>query len=93
MRICSLLRRLLVCRSHFLLRRGSGLHVNCHSLPYISSIHTYMDIQLLAISPVSIHIRRDNDELILCDEIPYTALFAGRLVAVMRLDVEFEGGY
>jgi hypothetical protein len=51
-----------------------------------------MHVQLLSISSVSIHICHYDDQLILCDEVPYASLFAGRLVAVMRLDIEFKGG-
>ena len=50
-----------------------------------------MHVQCLAISSASTDSRSDNDKLVLCDKVPNAALFAGRLVTRVSLDVEFQG--
>ena len=49
-----------------------------------------MHIQRLTIPPAATNSRRHNNELVLRDEIPNAALLAGRLVARVGLDVEFQ---
>ncbi|KAH9833939.1 hypothetical protein Tdes44962_MAKER08695 [Teratosphaeria destructans] len=49
-----------------------------------------MHIQQLPIALVAGHRRRDHDQLVFGDEIPYAPLSARALVAGMRQDVELE---
>jgi hypothetical protein len=50
-----------------------------------------MHIQHHPIPPIPTDRRRDHHKLAIGDEIPYAALLARRLVALVRLDVEFQG--
>lgn len=50
-----------------------------------------MHVQCLSITPASADRRGHNDQLVLCDKVPNTSLFACRLVARVGLDVEFKG--
>jgi hypothetical protein len=53
---------------------------------------TYVHVQLLTISPVAVDNGGDDDELVLCDEVPHAALVLLRFVAVVGLHVQLEGG-
>lgn len=51
---------------------------------------TYVHVQRLAIASVSADRRGHNNQLVLRNEIANAALFAGRFVAWVSLNVEFQ---
>jgi hypothetical protein len=51
-----------------------------------------MHVHPLSVPPVSIQYSRDDDELLLRDEIPYAPLVLGGFMLLDGVQVEFESG-
>lgn len=51
-----------------------------------------MHVHPLPVSPISVQYRRDDDQLLLGDEIPHASLVLLGVVWLHRVQVELEGG-